>query len=291
MQFQRLIYILSLLLILCSCEEAASNRKKGSGAGSTSQQTITAGNSVIVSGIHRERGKEPVTYSSEIELNSRNDFTRAIPDSRLDDEGADGLNSKFANRPTVECGLGRLQKLKEKIAECYEKNAGKAIWSGTASGSSAEATWKLVSMTIKAAATIEVWQDTRTGMLWSDVISKTANWCQASGNESNDSAEVSINCNDNEGNDKLCPNLNLVELPKVIWRLPTRIDYLQADIDGIRFVLQKGNGENFWTATTATAEAGVARQNAWSYNFQFGNLLADKMTNKKQVRCIGTSNF
>jgi hypothetical protein len=278
-------YLIPFLFII-ACNDVSTNRKMGT---NQNPQTITA-ETAVVSGIHREQGTSPVLYADEIKADGKPLNTRYIPDNRLDDDGADGENTTFAQRPTVECGRGRLLSLKAKISDCLEKNGDRSNWIGKTKGSSAEADWKLVTLTVTGTSTTEVWIDLRTKMLWSDIISTTANWCKAAGNDQPSSDLVSISCNDLIGNDRLCANYSHPELPAAWWRLPTRIDYLQADIDGIRFVLKRG-ADAFWTATTSTFTVSEKRENAWTYNMVTGNLVAAKMTEGRHVRCIGTSNF
>lgn len=286
MKFQHLIASFILTLSVSGCNDVSTNRKMGT---AQPPQAVTA-DSLIVSGIHREQGKPAVSYADEIKADGKPGNARYIPDNRLDDDGADGENANFALRPSVECGLGRSVSLTNKIKDCADKNAERAFWSGRVNGSAAEADWKLVTLSIVGLSKTEIWYDTRTKMLWSDIVSTTANWCKASGSDQPASELVSIECNNLAGNEKTCVNYSHAELPNVHWRLPSRVDYLQADIDGIRFVLRRG-ANTFWTATTSTFKLTEKRENAWTYDLETGNFVAAKMSESRNVRCIGTSNF
>jgi hypothetical protein len=286
MIFQHLTVLFILSLSVMSCNDVSTNRKMGT---RQPPQPVMA-EPVVISGIHREQGKPLISYEDEIKADGKPANARFIPDNRLDDDGADGENSIFALRPTAECGLGRSVSLANKIKDCADKNAERAIWNGRVKGSSAEADWKLVMLSIVGLSKTEIWQDTRTKMLWSDIVSTTANWCQASGSDQPSSELVSIECNNIIGNEKTCVNYSHAELPNIHWRLPSRVDYLQADIDGIRFVLRR-SPDTFWTATTSSFKLAEKREDAWTYDLEIGNFVAVKMSETRSVRCIGTSNF
>jgi hypothetical protein len=286
MKFQALIACFILSFSVISCNDVSTNRKMGT---FQPPQAVVA-EPVVISGIHREQGKPVISYSDEIKADGKPANGRFIPDNRLDDDGADGENTNIALRPNIECGLGRSVSLTNKIKDCADKNADRAIWNGKLNGSSAEADWKLVMVSKVGLSKTEIWQDTRTKMLWSDIVSTTANWCQASGSDQPASDLVSIECNNLIGNEKTCVNYSHSELPNVTWRLPSRVDYLQADIDGIRLVLRR-SPDTFWTATTSTFKQGEKRENAWTYDQESGNFVAFKMSEARSVRCIGASNF
>jgi hypothetical protein len=287
MKFQGVISILATTVILFGCnEDMASNRSQ-----SAFRPPVVTEPVGVYSGIHRERGTSPVTYISEIGLSSTHQNLRPIPDMRLDDDGGDGVNvTKLQIRPDKLCGLDIKATLAEKIGDCATKNTDKAIWNGTLNAGSAESTWVLVMLAEKSGGseTFETWIDKRTGMVWSEIVNADGNWCEASGSELLPSDHVGINCAITGKGGSICTKYDPAELPKVTWRLPTRHDYLQADIDGIRFVLHKGT-TTLWTATT-TSDV-TARDKAWTYNMVTGTLVAELMETARNVRCIGTPNF
>jgi hypothetical protein len=79
-----------------------------------------------------------------------------------------------------------------------------------------------------------------------------------------------------------------IGLPNIKWRLPTRNDYLQADLNGIRFVLKTANSP-FWTATMNSASTN--RSEAWTYNQSQRTIEKVAMTDLRQVRCIGAASL
>lgn len=288
MKFQGFITILATAMILTGCnEDMASNRSS-----SPYRPPIVTEPSGVFSGIHREKGTNPITYISEIKIDSTNVNLRRIPDMRLDDDGGDEVNVILLKiRPSNLCGFDPKMSMLEKIADCFAKNsAATTIWNGTLNAGSAESTWKLVMMAEKDGGSVnyEIWIDQRTGMLWSEIFSEDGNWCEASGSDLQLADNVGIDCGIAGKGRSLCTKNDLVELPKVSWRLPTRHDYLQADIDGIRFVLPRGSN-TYWTATTSSDV--TKRDKAWTYNMTTGTLVAELMNTTRHVRCIGTPNF
>ena len=285
MRFQCVTALLTFTLLLSGCNDDMASNRAEKNPQRMASETVT-----VYSGIHRERGTTPVSYNTEIGLNSVSNNIRPIPDMRFDDEGGDEKNVTIRTRPTKKCGLTIKATLKEKIADCLSLNGDKTIWNGTINANSAEATWVLVTLSenINGAA-YEIWLDQRTGMVWSDVVDIEGNWCEASGSQLQSSDNVGENCEVTGKGQSLCTSYSPNELPGINWRLPTRHDYLQADIDGIRFVLAKVAPHVFWTATTSSDVK--ARDKAWSYNMINGTLVAELMNSNRLVRCIGTPNF
>lgn len=288
MKFQSLIGLLILSTLIVGCNEVGSSRNTTPKTPTTTVTPPIETSTTTYSGIHRERGTAPITYEKETELGPDAANFRRIPDMQLDDDGADGVNVStrtFLGRPTILCGVTPVT-LAEKIADCAlaTKNGDKATWSGKINAGSAEAEWSLVSLN----GANEVWLDKRTGMLWSSIVENATNWCKASGSITAVSNSIGIACNTLGAGLSVCTNFSLPELPKVDWRLPSRQDYLQADIDGIRFVLSRGSN-TFWSATSETKT--VPRDKAWTFDMHYGVLTAELMSSARHVRCIGTANF
>lgn len=119
---------------------------------------------------------------------------RDIPDISRDNDGATGISITYALRPPTACGNSG--KIATRIADCAAKNGTRASWNGAEKGNAGQALWKLVFTTGQTTPNScagndcrEVWQDTRTGLLWSSLARTSAsttpintNWCQASGN-------------------------------------------------------------------------------------------------------------
>ena len=85
----------------------------------------------------------------------------------------------------VDCGYP-LTSVALRTADCIKKNGATAIWIGSANGTGGQGNWYLVT---RQGASNEVWQDGRTGLLWSSRLTPTSNgdnWCRASGNAESD---------------------------------------------------------------------------------------------------------
>jgi hypothetical protein len=248
------------------------------------------------SAIHREKGSPVLSYAQEIsKVISRNlpeALYRVVPSMAIDDEGSNKnvITINNLGRPSVVCGIdGTFPGIDARITDCFQKNRESAIWEGYRYGAAGEGTWKLVSLTSDGE---EIWFDGRTGMVWSDLRKKdngvnVFNWCKASGNTENDTSSEVIDCGIlNDQTEQLCVDAVTPGLgDQIKWRLPTRNDYLQADLNGARFVLKKENTQGVWTATMRAGVIG--RTEAWVYNSKDGTLFGGNLTSDRQVRCIG----
>lgn len=291
-----LSYALFLTLLVGCGEDVSSNRKLGSPL--VDRPTIeTAGVVGLSSQLHRERGAPVLTSAQEISRISSNDLPvasyRTIPLMEKDDEGSNRsvTTRNDLGRPTVTCGLATtLTGIDSRINDCFQKNADKSLWEGFRFGSAGEGIWKLVSRTD---AGLEIWLDNRTGLVWSDLVTtsenvNTFNWCKASGNDDLPTSPATINCSELMDQTRVCQDLFIEGLgANVAWRLPTRNDFLQADINGARFVLKRENNSGLWTATMRAAATG--RTEAWVYNSTDGTLSAGNLTSERQVRCVGAA--
>jgi hypothetical protein len=278
--------LFALVMTLVSCgEDVGSNRAGRSPAPGTPTQT-TAGataeslGSKPMSGMFRTRATIQLTTAEEISRISTSGLPssyRAIPNMITDDEGSDknSVTRTSMGRPTVECGTSTsLSGINARMADCLLKNPEKSSWIGLNNGSSSEGDWRLVSL---AANGKETWLDERTGLVWSDMIA-SANWCKASGN--ND--QMTVDCAVVGENLNFCEAQTTEMNLNIRWRLPTRNDFLQADLDGARLVLKPGS---FWTATLDSKS--TTRAKAWIYTQDQGILSSDSLTTLHEVRCVG----
>jgi hypothetical protein len=234
-------------------------------------------------------------------------------------EGANGASSDFhpVNRTSfVNCGNAQ-NTLSARIADCAALNGANAVWNGETNVGAGQGTWKLVT---RSAPNQEVWQDQRTGLLWSSVLSSNENWCRASGNA--EASDPNGYCNsttfqpsyptaqswcaesgpttmkevagsgENWASGIYHPSkggmgaTSTASSPSVHWRSPTRNDYELAEIDGIRFVLPdmlQSSSANEWTATVVAAN----RENSWQYSGQAGGLMTANRSGTSSVRCVG----
>lgn len=103
---------------------------------------------------------------------------REISDQTIDDDGYLGTTCKYARRPSVDCGTAQAT-IVARIADCAVANPNTSSWDGSALCNRGQGEWKLVS---RDGANKEVWQDQRTKLLWSSLVSSAINWCQANGN-------------------------------------------------------------------------------------------------------------
>lgn len=296
MKMSSLVTGLCLSTLLVGCEDVASNRKMGTNKNPPTTQAVEGnGSDLIKSHMHRKNGAPVITYAEEIvkTLGSQlpENLYRTIPLMDTDDEGSKNnvITRSVLGRPTEACGNGTtLTGIDSRITDCSQKNGDKAIWDGTNFGASGEGIWKLVS---RSTSGDEIWFDGRTGMVWSDLLekdtAKSFNWCAASGNDEDDTPNETTNCRTLGDAVSLCAGNAIAGLAnQVQWRLPTRNDFLQADLNGSRFVLKKENDQGLWSATIRAASSG--RSEAWVYDSTEGTLAGGKMTDLRQVRCIGT---
>jgi hypothetical protein len=99
----------------------------------------------------------------------------------------------------VNCGTSQ-NTVAARISDCAKQNPSLSTWNPIASGNIGLASWKLVTRntpfgtctsTPKSCRPVEVWQDQRTGLLWSSLVAgnttagghATDNWCHATGNQ------------------------------------------------------------------------------------------------------------
>lgn len=227
-----------------------------------------------------------------------------IPDIYTADDGSSGSSVSFAPHSFTTCGTtGTIQ---DRITDCSSRTG--ATWVGASNGNAGESTWSLV---VRTASGKEVWRDARTLYLWSDTLTN-GNWCQASGNAQTDSyggicdspmyqqqpsdGDAFSFCAEGAGltsglgenwtlgtyaDEK--GNLGMSTTPSIRWRLPSRNDFVQADLDGARYVLPNV-GLAFWTATVY----GFDRQKARIWSGTTGmTSYASRSDVGVSVRCVG----
>lgn len=165
-----------------------------------------------------------------------------------------------------------------RIADCRDKNPDNVkahFWSGKNNGLSGEGDWRLVAHKGERS----VWLDVSTGLIWSPPTVERS-WEFASGSGV---AEVDRICN---GANDIANETDFflgITPEEVAWRLPTRNDYLQADINGSRYVLSIiGDSQIYWTANYITES-----QQAWAIQQNTGILSRQAETHSLRVRCVG----
>lgn len=287
------------LLILIACgADVGSNKNRPQPEQNTPAvtPTPTPPSPVIVSSvsyIHRKLGVKILTYAEEITLTLTSNlptYYHKIPVMGLDSEGVDGKNvytRTGLGRPKVACGTDpALTTIKSRIEDCSTKNTDKAVWNGTSFGSSGESSWKLVTLNLAD----EMWLDERTGLIWSNIVATKSNWCAASGNiESAVPPETTVDCETLGAAKNICADDAENFKNTIQWRLPTRNDFLQADLNGLRFVLDTTSTVGLWTSTMKGSTD--AMNMAWTYTLPQGTLVAEPLETERNVRCVGLANY
>lgn len=266
---------------------------------------------------------ESITYAGNVNptMSQLPDGYHEVPLTTLDDEGTDPFSVIQRNIypvdrtgwGTIQCGLdstdinnlGANNSIKARIADCGLIFGTGATWDGSQQGNAGQTTWQLVTRVYNAttANVSEVWLDKGTGMLWSSLVSRSINWCQASGNSNasnvtdstakesdpsgicttatyQDQTNAYSACYEDTGftNSKVGwegasakGNFNKTQsttTPAVRWRIPTILDYEIAEYDGIRMVLPDMGG-NLALSDIETEWTGTTHAN-WtgsSYNY------------------------
>ncbi len=297
--FNSLALILSLVLVLTGC-----------GPDSVTQSFAD----FIASMMHRDKSQTQKTLKEELATGSAalpagyrkvpkvgND---TIPVAG-DDDGYVGGSVTFGSRPVTPCGTTQ-DSVDGRIADCAAANSAMATWDGGSNGNAGQGQWKLVTYN----GTHEVWRDERTRLIWSDRLGQ-ANWCQATGSsgggpygeadqygycdnvayqpvqstpESYCTEDASFNTPDTYDSMKGGMRLTATgSSPSVVWRLPTKWDYHQAEIDGIRFPLPNMQF-GFWSASVYSS----ARNSAWIFHGRYATFTnVGRSGGGSSVRCVG----
>lgn len=281
------LVVLALFSLVSCGQDVSSNKKKGSPntVRDTSEATADQSVETIRSHIHREKGAPILSSSDEIKKSFTGGLAatyRKIPLMEKDNESASTTVTSLG-RPTTTCGVGTFASINERIKDCISSNSNSSEWNGEKNGSAGESKWQLV---MRSSDNKEIWLDSRTGMVWSDLIqtdtAKIFNWCKASGNTQ--ANKGSVDCENIGEQVNLCDLADKLD-GQIVWRLPTRNDFLQADINGLRFVLKKETDTGLWTATLKAGASNFSE--AWLYSSKEGTLISGKLSEEHQLRCIG----
>jgi hypothetical protein len=276
----RLPVALVSLLSLASCLEAPKAERALPQV--NAPLLAVSGQSATRSQLHRDTGTEILTTAAEASAAGGlpvgyND----IPAVRASDDGRGPTTTvKPALHNLTTCGNAvALGTVAARAADCLSKNGPKATWLGRTSGNAGEGNWKLLLKT----GTQEIWWDESTNLLWTDALSRAAGWCEASGNVEGSDTQGGVTCVRGNDREDICVNREIaIPGDEVNWRLPTRGDFLQADINGARFVLPSSDLQ-YWTATVD----GTERNNAWTIVPATGVLASARRDGAVAVRCVG----
>lgn len=291
MMKQSVIFLLlGALLSSCGAFDAASNsdrKKDDDGAGRDGEpqdnpapQTRFASAEemrfALNTQMFRDRGTDIYKYAQERDFFLENQLPATlhpVPDKQFHDMDARTTRPNDA----VDCGLdiAGSATIDRRIADCIDKNEDNPAaysWDGEENGISGESDWQLVAHKNGRS----VWMDIATGLLWSPPIAANT-WERASGNVS----EAEQVCNAANDNDFFLG----IALEEASWRLPTRNDYLQADLNGSRYVLSiapEGDDQVYWTANYISGES-----KAWAIQHNTGILEKRSEDSPAAIRCVG----
>lgn len=259
------------------------------------------------SNLHRDKTSAQRTLKEELAFGAETlpSGYRKVPDINKDDDAGFGAAVTFGSRPSVVCGTTQAS-VDARVTDCAAANGATATWDGAAKGNAGQSQWKLVTYN----GTHEVWRDERTGFIWSDRLG-LANWCLATGSSGGgpygqvDPMGYCDNvayqpvqstpeswCTEDTGfntpstYDSMKGGMRLLATatsPGVVWRLPTKWDLHQAEIDGIRFPLPNMS-HFFWSASVVSND----RNLAWHFTGDVGYFLdVGRDSVAMSVRCVG----
>jgi hypothetical protein len=312
-------YILLLLILLnfTSCKDSKVS-KTGNQGPDRSQQNICPTlpvpeptdppiceqyilNNELASTAIRTKGSEQLSIFNEI-VNAQNGTLPGnysnIADFNKDNEGV--VETRV--RPTQDCGIDvEFDSVDKKIANCAELNTDSALWNGAENGIAAEVNWKLVAKK----ADNEVWRDEQTKLIWSADLGN-ANWCQASGETreiSSTAQPYTVDCSIIGKGESLCTDDAFgidakAGLFGISWKLPSRADYLRADVNGFRNAVMPNmskdvagqpqiSNQHYWTSSSYSIETIYG----WVYGSRYGDLKKHLRSDPKiHIRCVGRGN-
>lgn len=266
-----------VLLFLFSCKESEVvsqvNLNRNRDTVCPTMPTPTDGDSSVTSlskwlrsAAHHDRGVNTLSVSDEI-TNGLNSSYRKIPDVALDDESIVANSNSY-----VECGLsGTLQ---ERRDDCESKNSNNIIRADQL-GNQSEDVWILVYY--NQVSGLQAWFDRITGQVWSSSIGVNS-WCEASGNTQN---IAGIDCASAAFAQGSCDFISQ-ELGGE-FRLPTRSDFMRAEVDGIRYVFNISS-QHLWSATASSQN----KAKAWVFKGSDGSFeTVDRLVPSQFVSCTG----
>ncbi|MBD66561.1 MAG: hypothetical protein CME62_15220 [Halobacteriovoraceae bacterium] len=267
------ILVFSLLTsILVSCIDAANNSRNKDDGKNVRDTRAGSGDKLagVKSQFFRNVGKDQLTTNQMIAKIKEDNLVdyRLIPNPDSDHDLMVGLQMQNLEN----CGmLLTADSIKDRINHCIEKNGDNSTWDGSVQGNSGEGRWQLVyfdkNEDDSSPSREAIWQDESTGLLWSHGLGK-ANWETASGS-------------DVAKEDFICNQIETLPADEVKWALPTRNVFLQADLNGARFVLPD-TAEYYWTATKNNRT-----QQAWAIEQSTGKLTSLDEMSQRKVRCVG----
>lgn len=205
-----------------------------------------------------------------------------VPNDRLTTDMREET-TPYSRRQT-NCGLlpnenePTIKKRMEDCAEVYKEDLDGYLWNGEVKGISGEGKWQLV----MKKGDRHIWLDHTTQLIWSDLITE-ATWEMASGSQIN---AADAKCTNTylaaDVADETKDEFMGLTADEVFLRLPTRNDFLQADLNGSRFVLGNTENKTYWSANYSSED-----DRAWAIDQEDGILMKMPPTTTNSVRCVG----
>lgn len=238
----------------------------------------------------RDKGTEQISIFAEI-VNAQNGTMPGNYHQVVDPiNDVESLSVAWL-RPAVDCGVDvALDTVNKKVDDCIEKNGPSATWAAEFHGINGEVDWELV---VKIGNN-EVWRDSQTQLLWSSDMG-AANWCRAAGDDhelSSNTVSLTVKCKEINRGENFCLNDAIGadakgRLENIAWRLPSRSDFMRADVNGIRNPFSFNNNFFYWTTTSFSMD----KIYSFVYGFKFGDMEKRlKSDGQIHVRCVGRGN-
>jgi hypothetical protein len=265
---------------------------------------------MLSSGALRSKTSDLSKISTQLDDASGNlsDIYLAGP-TLLNDSSADSSSVDVADVSSlVACGhpsVPASPSIEDRIEDCKIKNTATAIvWNGKIRAKSTEGLWTLV---VRTADGKNLWRDDTSGLLWSDDLGVTNNWCKAAGNSESSSACASGGSLQAATPESFCSELTGFDTPPELanakgnlsgsegiqWRLPTKSEWLQAELNGVRWVIDaidplSYSTRTYWSSTIfGLAHTGTAWTfNSWGeFSVEVDNI---PLVTDNRVICVGT---
>lgn len=270
------ILSLTSLILLASCGEEVAKNNRPDEEGSTTRDGRTPTNPGLEAEVElseyfpsqnlRTRGSKIYSFDNireKLKSGTIETSSHLIPNLETD------LESTVAHALPAEsdCGLDKTMTVTEKRIDCQNKNPLMYKWEGKTNGLYGEGNWLLV---MKEGA-ITLWADTNTGLIWSALLEKKSYKTSNFGSET-ESASCVASSESKE--------LGYLAETNIKWRLPTRNDFLLADLNGARFVLSDDDN-TFWSASP------IDSTTSWAIEQSTGILIKKNQSESLSIRCVG----
>lgn len=255
-----------MILFICSCGK---HKGRNNNEYIPKIAALSPSTEIIKSQLTREKGQLPLTYQ---QVQKTLKEGKELSGNYLIPREGKAMEEQtvFTSAELGNCGLNFNSLIGERVKDCAQTNLEKAKWIAQENSFFGEGDWELVLNRDGHS----VWRDITTGLLWSSTLPDEyqKNWISTTGADGNIELRA---C-------QYKPSGPLNDFPKtqVEWRIPTRADYLQADINGARNVLN-GQDDVLWTGTQ------VNEQYAWAINQGTGILKKSLLTEEHKVKCVG----